>query len=68
MFKNAVQLMKDGFAATEGEAGFRSELMDVLCTLPYSKKEKDFDGEDFYTFSYPKVKVATLKKINAHLN
>jgi hypothetical protein len=68
IFKHGRQMIQDGFGAPEGQPGLRNELMDILCTLPYSKKEKGFDGEDFYTFSYPEVKVATLKKINAHLN
>lgn len=68
IFKYGRQLGKDGFYAPEGEAGFRNELMDILCTLPYSKEEKGFDGEKFYTFSYPEVRDAALKKLNAHLN
>jgi hypothetical protein len=68
LFENAVQLMKDGFGAVEGEAGFRNELMDVLCTLPYSLEETDRNGEMDYTFLYSQVKNEALKKINAHLN
>ena len=66
--KNAVQLVKDGFAAPEGKTGFRSELMDVLCTLPFSLEETNRNGEKHYTFSYLQVKNEALKKINAHLN
>jgi len=51
--------MQDGFGVTKGGAGFRNELMDVLCTLTFSK-----DGG----FSYEQVKTEALKKINAHLN
>ena len=68
MFKNAAQLIKDGFAATEGEAGFRRELMDILCTLPYSLEETGKNGDKTYTFLYTQVKNDALKKINAHLN
>jgi hypothetical protein len=68
IFQYGRQLGKDGFYAPQGEAGFRNELIDILCALPYSKEEKDPDGEKFYTFSYPQVKAAALKKINAHLN
>jgi hypothetical protein len=68
IFKYGRQMVEDGFAAPEGKPGLRDELMDVLCTLPYSKAEKDMDGEKTYTFSYPEVKAAALKKINAHLN
>jgi hypothetical protein len=57
--KNALQLMKDGFAATEGEAGFRNELLDVLCTVPFA------NGGGF---SYSQVKTEALKKMNAGLN
>jgi len=59
IYKNAINLMKDGFGATKGEAGFRKELMDVLCKLPFAK-----DGG----FSYEQVKTEALKKINASLN
>lgn len=68
MFKNAAQLIKDGFAAIDGEAGFRKELMDVLCTLPFSLEEMDKNGEKHYTFLYSQVKNEALKKINAPLN
>jgi len=68
IFKNAAQLIKDGFAATEGKAGFKDELMDILCTLPYTLEETDKNGEKHYTFLYSQVKNEALKKINAHLN
>jgi hypothetical protein len=58
-------MMQDGFGAPEGRPGLRDELMDILCTLPYTHQETDSDGEKFYTFSYPEVKKVTLKKINA---
>lgn len=61
LYKNALQLMKDGFGATEGEAGFKKEVLDVLCVLPYAK---DGDGG----FSYAQIKTEARKKINAHLN
>ncbi|MBF0571883.1 MAG: hypothetical protein HQL12_08455 [Candidatus Omnitrophica bacterium] len=68
IFKYAAQLVKDGFAATEGEAGFRNELMEILCTLPYSLEEVGKNGDKTYTFLYAQVKNEALKKINVHLN
>jgi len=59
--KNAIQLLKDGFAAPKGEAGFRNELMDVLCTIPFAKSDNEI-------FSYIQVKNEAQKKINAGLN
>jgi hypothetical protein len=57
IFTYGRRLGKDGFYAPEGEAGFRNELMDVLCTLPYSKKEKDIDGEKPIIFYIRKSKM-----------
>jgi len=68
IFKYGRKLIEDGFAAPNGEPGYRNELMDILCTLPYSKAEMDTDGEKSYNFVYSQVKAAALKKINAHLN
>jgi hypothetical protein len=68
IFQYGRQMVQDGFSAPDGKPGLRDELMDILCTLPFSKEEKAPDGEKIYNFSYPEVKAAALKKINAHLN
>jgi hypothetical protein len=68
IFKFGKRLIKDGFGAPQGESGFRNELMDVLYTLPYSKKEKEIDGQNTYDFLYSDVKSAALKRMNVYLN
>jgi len=66
IFKNAAQLIKDGFAATEGKAGFKDELMDILCTLPYTLEETDKNGKNTIPFYIRKSKTS-FKEDQPHL-
>ncbi len=61
--------MKEGVLTGDGEdLGMKPQLVDSLCTLPYSLEQTEASGAKSHTFLYSQVKDATLKKINAHLN
>jgi hypothetical protein len=63
------ELIKDGLVEMEGaDTTLKPQLLDILCTLPYSLEGTGKNGDKTYTFLYSQVKNEALKKINAHLN
>jgi hypothetical protein len=50
-------LFRDGFARHGGEefSEIRGEVLEALCTLPFTKSRKSEDGGEWYTFDYEEV-------------
>ena len=69
LFKYRDALLKEGLLTGDGEdLGMKPQLMDSLCTLPYSLEQRKSSGSQSHTFLYAQVIKITKAKINAHLN
>ena len=63
------ELIREGFLAEEGkENDIKPQLIDSLCTLPYSLEQIEKSGDKSFTFLYSAVISATKAKLNTHLN
>jgi len=63
------ELIKDGLVEMEGAGtGLKPQLLDTLCTVPFSFEQTEKSGEKSHTFLYSEVVNVAKAKINAHLN